>query len=147
MVRAQATARGAGCGLGQVSRILSPVTEADFHAWVKRYMVAWGSNDPDEIGGLFTDHAEYYTAPFRAPWQGREAIVAGWLEHKDELGDYDFRHQMIAVAGDLGFVRGWTRYLAGEYKGSFSNLWMIRLAPDGRATSFTEWWMEEPASA
>lgn len=104
-------------------------------------MGAWASNNPTDIGGLFTDNAEYYTAPFRAPWRGREAIVAGWLGARDEPGDYEFRHQVIAVAGDLGFVRGWTRYMARE---KFSNLWVIRLTPDGLASSFTEWWMEEP---
>src|SRR5437660_11840201 len=48
-------------------------------AWMLGYVRAWTSNAPDEIGDLFTDDAEYYTAPGRKPWSGREAIVREWL--------------------------------------------------------------------
>ena len=27
---------------------------------------------------------------------------------------------------------------------TYSNLWVIRFAPDGRAREFTEWWMKQP---
>jgi uncharacterized protein (TIGR02246 family) len=45
--------------------------------WIARYERAWASNDPDEIGALFSDDASYFTAPFREPWRGRQQIVAG----------------------------------------------------------------------
>ena len=38
------------------------------------------------------------------------------------------------------FVEGVTDYRAGPL---YSNLWVIRLEPDGRAKEFTEWWMEQ----
>ena len=110
-------------------------------AWVDGYVRAWESNDPAAIGDLFADDAAYYTAPFREPWRGREAIVAGWLERKDEPGDYDFRYEVLAVAGDLGFVRGWTTY--HNPLTAYSNLWVVRLTEDSRCVEFTEWWMEE----
>ena len=31
------------------------------------YVKAWGSNDPQDIAALFTEGAEYYTAPHRDP--------------------------------------------------------------------------------
>lgn len=37
----------------------------DLTTWVDGYVRAWASNDPDDIGRLFTDDATYYTAPFR----------------------------------------------------------------------------------
>jgi hypothetical protein len=46
---------------------------------------------------------------------------------------------VLAVAGDLGFVRGWTTYTE---ESDYSNLWVIRLAADGRCSEFVEWWME-----
>jgi hypothetical protein len=46
----------------------------------------------------------------------------------------------VALADDLAFVRGWTDYPKDE-PSAYSNLWVIRLDPDGRCSEFTEWWM------
>jgi ketosteroid isomerase-like protein len=106
--------------------------EATVERWVDGYVRAWSSNDPADIGALFTEEAEYRTAPWREPWSGREAIVAGWLARKDEPGGWSFEREVLAVAGDLAFVRGRTGYPdEGE---AYSNLW---------AAEFTEWWMPE----
>jgi hypothetical protein len=43
--------------------------------------------------------------------------------------------------GDLGFVRGWTRYTQEAPPKEYGNLWVVRLADDGRASEFTEWWV------
>jgi len=64
----------------------------DEHAvrdWTDRYVKAWGSNDPEDIGSLFTDDATYLTAPWREPWRGRDGIVEGWLDRKDAPGDWE----------------------------------------------------------
>lgn len=118
----------------------------DLEAWVDRYMWAWSTNDPGDVGDLFTDDARYYTAPYREPWVGREGIVAGWVARKDDPGTWGFRYEVLGVAGDTGFVRGWTTYSDGT---DYSNLWVIRLAEDGRSSEFTEWWMqvEKPQAA
>ena len=58
----------------------------DLAAWMRGYLRAWVTNDPAEIGELFSGDAAYYTAPSREPWQGREAIVEGWLRDRDEPG-------------------------------------------------------------
>ena len=109
--------------------------------WVEAYRRAWESNAVEDIGALFADDASYYTAPYREPWQGRDAIVSGWLEHKDEPEETEFRYEVVAVCEGIGFVRGWTTYSTSPPT-EYSNLWMIRLAGDGRASEFTEWWME-----
>ena len=109
-------------------------------AWVTGYVRAWESNDPEEIGRLFAGDADYFTAPDQDPWRGRDAIVAGWLGRLDESDDWSFRYEILAVADDggVGFVRGWTTYRDRVY----SNLWVVRLAADGRCAEFTEWWHE-----
>jgi tRNA (guanine37-N1)-methyltransferase len=112
--------------------------------WVRRYVGAWESNDPEEIRSLFTEDAAYYTAPHREPWRGRDGIVEGWLGHKDEPGSWSFRYEIVGVDGDLGFVRGWTDYPPpGAGTGRYANLWQIRLDGEGRASEFVEWWMLE----
>jgi len=117
----------------------------DVRRWVEGYIRAWESNDPGDIGSLFTDDARYFPEPFREPWRGREAIIAGWLDSKDAPGSYTFRHEILAVAdgaGDLDVVRGWTKY--NDPPKDYHNLWLVQLAPDGRCAEFTEWWHESP---
>jgi ketosteroid isomerase-like protein len=115
--------------------------------WVDRYVRAWDSNDAEEIGNLFTDDAEYFTAPHRQPWRGRDEIVRQWLGRKDDPGTWNFRSEVLGVDGDTGFVRGWTEYTgAGDPDpGPFTNMWQIRLDADGRCSLFVEWWMDESA--
>lgn len=109
--------------------------------WVRRYRAAWESNDPGEISALFSENARYFTEPYAEPWVGREEIVRGWLEHKDEPGSTEFEYGVLAIEGDLGIVKGSTIYRPPLRE--YANLWEIRLAPDGLCTEFTEWWMKK----
>jgi ketosteroid isomerase-like protein len=110
--------------------------------WVEGYRRAWDSNDPAEIGALFTDDALYFTEPYLEPWRGREAIVAGWLSRKDEPGDATFDWQPLLETGDVSILTGTTVYR--EPPITYSNLWVIRHDADGRCREFTEWWMKHP---
>lgn len=114
-------------------------TRGEVEDWVRRYIDAWDSNDPEEIGSLFTEDARYYTAPHNQPWTGRQGIVDGWLDRKDEQGEWRFSFEVLGVDGDLGFVKGVTTYTNLP---DYSNLWVIRLADEGRASEFIEYWME-----
>ncbi len=110
-------------------------------AWMTGYLRAWDSNDPADIAALFTEDARYLTAPFEPARVGVDAIVAGWLEDRDEPGDHTFTWSEAGLDGDLAFVEGETTYDNGR---RYLNLWVIRFAPDGRASSFTEWYMRHP---
>jgi ketosteroid isomerase-like protein len=107
--------------------------------WIDGYVKAWQTNDPNDIGALFTPDAVYYTAPFREPWRGADAIVTEWIARKDEPGDAAFTWHRLGEDGDRAFVDGTTIYSTT----TFSNLWVIDFAPDGRARTFTEWWMDQ----
>ncbi|WP_106814888.1 nuclear transport factor 2 family protein [Microbacterium timonense] len=114
-------------------------TIADAERWLGAYRQAWTTNDPDDIRAVFTGDAEYRAEPWAAPIQGHEAIVASWLERRDEPGTWTFDARVIAADGRLVFIEGETRYTSGT---TYSNLWVVALADDGRATAFTEWWMD-----
>jgi ketosteroid isomerase-like protein len=116
------------------------VERRDAESWVERYVRAWETNDADDIGSLFTDDARYFTAPHRVPWSGREGIVEGWLDRKDDRGTWGFRWEVQDVIGQRAYVRGVTTY-PGQDPPEYANLWVIDLAPDGRCSEFTEWWM------
>jgi ketosteroid isomerase-like protein len=107
--------------------------------WMTAYRRAWESNDLADINALFTDDALYYFEPFSEPKRGRDAILAAWLAREDPMGSTTFTWKPLAIADDVAIVQGETDY--GTIK--FSNLWVIRLTADGRATEFTEWWMDQ----
>ena len=117
--------------------------EADGAArrWIERYVTAWNSNDEADIRGLFTDDASYLYEPWRPPIEGADAIVASWLERRDEPGTFTFEGDVVGIDGRTFFYSGVTRYGSGTV---YSNLWVVELA-DGleRAESFTEWWMDQ----
>ena len=108
--------------------------------WMAGYLEAWSSNDPDQVAALFTADAEYFTDPFGEPWRGRAGIIAGWLEAADEPGSFTFDWSPLAITPEVSIVQGVTRYTDGP---TYSNLWVIRFAADGRAREFTEWWMDQ----
>ena len=108
--------------------------------WRQRYLKAWSSNDPDHINALFTEEAEYFTDPFGEPWRGRAGIIAGWLDAADEPGSFTFEWSPLAITPEVSIIQGVTRYSDGP---TYSNLWVIRFAADGRAREFIEWWMDQ----
>lgn len=112
--------------------------------WVTAYRRAWETNAIDDIRAAFTEDAIYRMSPSAEPWVGIEAIIAGWLEHQDPPGSTGFESAIVAVDGDVAVVRCVTTYPEGPKGGIYDNLWVIRLAPDGRATEFTDFWVPRP---
>lgn len=108
--------------------------------WLDRYLAAWTSNEPADIRSLFTEDATYAGSPLEPePWVGREAIVDGWRAYRDEPGTWKFEGAPTVYADGVGIVEGRTDYSDGRI---YANLWVIRFADDGRATSFVEWFMQ-----
>ncbi|HET6532784.1 MAG TPA: nuclear transport factor 2 family protein [Actinoplanes sp.] len=107
--------------------------------WLGNYRAAWESNDPAQIGDLFTEDATYFPEPFAQPWRGRDEIVARWLDRRDEPGSWTFEWHLLAVTDDVAVIQGETVYPTIRY----SNLWVLRLDGSGRAREFTEWWMDQ----
>ncbi len=108
--------------------------------WMHRYLTAWASNDPEDIRALFTEDAVYATSPNEPePWRGREEIVERWIAVRDEPDDWTFDWKLIGADGGRAFVQGLTTYRGDDR--SYDNLWIIQLTADGRASSFTEWFM------
>ena len=119
------------------------LTKAQFQDWLDRYVAAWKSYDPQQIGDLFAQNATYRYHPTDEPVTGREAIVASWLDGADDPGTYDAHYQPIAIDGENHVAGGWSRYLKpdGSTRDEYWNVYLVTFDADGRATSFTEWWM------
>ena len=117
---------------------------APLRRWIDAYVGACESNDPEAIANLFTADGVYRPEPWET-WNGREEIVAGWLEHADKPGDATFYWWHVARDGDLWVLEARTRYhsLGRDY----SNLWLVELDDEGRADGFSEWWKQLPDDA
>ena len=111
--------------------------------WMTAYRKAWESNERSDIEALFSANAVYFYEPFDEPIRGREAIIASWLERQDAPGTTEFTWHPLSVTDEIAIVQGETIYPSIRY----SNLWVIRLDGDGRATEFTEWWMDQSKPA
>lgn len=119
---------------------MSDTHGSSIRPWIERYQRAWSTNQPEDVRALFTDGAEYRTEPYLPPTVGVEAIVAQWLDRRDEPDAWEFEWDSLGSDGQRFFVQGVTRYAKGT---TYSNLWVIDLADDGRARAFTEWWMDQ----
>jgi hypothetical protein len=108
--------------------------------WLDGYRRAWESNAEGDIRALFTDDATYRDAPWEEPRSGVDAIVANWVEHADEPGEWAFEVGPIHVADGTAFVQAVTDYAKRGVV--YDNLWVIAFAADGRARDFTEWYMK-----
>jgi ketosteroid isomerase-like protein len=122
------------------------VDERAVAAWLEGYSHAWGTYDPDEIGALFSEDAVCYFEPYSDPVSGREAIVAAWLEDRDEAGSYEGSYHPLLVAGDQAVARGVSRYFNtnGSVRAEFENLFLLRFDAGGRCAEFREWYMKKP---
>jgi ketosteroid isomerase-like protein len=122
-----------------------PARTSPVDGWLEAYVRAWRSNDPADIGLLFADDAVYRPTPFSAGVRGRTAIIADWLERRDEPGTWSFEPQVVCAGSSLGVVSCNIAYTVP--KTEYRTVWLIRFDGDGRATEFTEWWMQAPEDA
>lgn len=117
--------------------------------WLDRYVAAWRSYDPEEIGALFADDAVYRFHPWDGDAeavQGRAAIVADWLETPDEPGSWEASYRPWAVDRDRAVAVGTSRYLATDDapEAEFHNVFLLRFDDDGRCVEFTDVYMRRP---
>jgi hypothetical protein len=131
------------------------VTRDDVTAWLGRYIEAWQTYDPAQIGALFSSDAEYRYHPWDAPVVGRDEIVRSWVEpegpnsSRDEPGTYEAHYEPFIVSGSDAVAIGWTSYLAanGEVDRTYDNCFLLRFDAAGACRSFTEMFMLRPADA
>jgi ketosteroid isomerase-like protein len=129
-------------------------------AWLDRYVEAWKTYDPEQIGALFAMDATYRYHPYDADDQvvrGRDSIVRDWIEPdgnastRDEPGTYDGHYEPYAVDGDRAVAVGWSRYWSDASRATlertYDNVYLLRFDADGRCTEFTELFMKRPDSA
>jgi hypothetical protein len=112
--------------------------------WIDAYVDAWRTYDPAAIGTLFAEDATYAYHPYdegEEVVRGREAIVAEWLEERDEPGTWEASYRPLVVEGQRAVAEGTTSYTNGAF---FWNLWTLRFDEENRCAEFVEWFMVRP---
>ncbi len=105
--------------------------------WLAGYIKAWESKDPADVRAIFTDDAEYWYRPDDpSPVKGIDAIVEAWGEPEPTQPVHDLA--VLIENDELGVVKGTVEYPGHE---TYTNMWEIWFAPDGRARRFVEWFM------
>ena len=112
--------------------------------WIDAYVDAWRTYDPAAIGALFAENATYAYHPYDVGEEvvrGREAIVADWLEERDEPGTWEASYRPLVVEGRRAVAEGTTSYTNDDF---FWNLWTLRFDDESRCVEFVEWFMVRP---
>ena len=127
------------------------MTHDDVQRWLDLYIAAWRSYDPQAIGDLFSDEAEYRYYPYSEPLLGRAEIVRAWTapegneSQRDAPESWDARYEPYAVDGNRAVAAGWSRYFAdGETPEKlYHNVYLLAFDREGRCQTFTEYFVEQ----
>jgi hypothetical protein len=125
------------------------VDEAAVAGWLDRYIAAWRSYDPSEIGALFSEDATYRYHPWDVGADvvvGREAIVASWLDEPDPSGSWAAEYQPWLVEANRAVAVGTSRYAASgdEPEAVYDNVFLLRFDDAGCCAELTELYMLRP---
>ena len=117
--------------------------------WLAGYEAAWQAPGTESLAGLFTGDAAYLQSPYEQPSTGLDEIKRMWEEEREGPDEvFTLATEILAVDGPTAVVRAEVRY--GDPPGQeYRDLWVIRLAGDGRCTWFEEWpyWPGRPRAA
>jgi ketosteroid isomerase-like protein len=118
--------------------VSSIASRAEIEAWLVGYERAWRSAGTERLAELFCDDARYRMSPYEDPAVGLAEIAKLWDREREGPEErFEISHEIVAVDGDTGVVR-----VEVEYSGDgteYRDLWIIRLAQDGRCREFEEW--------
>jgi ketosteroid isomerase-like protein len=122
------------------------MTREDVQRWLDAYVDAWRTYDPDAIGALFATDATYRYHAYDEPLAGRDAIVADWLDARDDPGSWTAHYEPYAIDGDRVVAVGESRYLEpdGSLRTIYYNLWTLRFDGAGQCVDFVEYFNELP---
>jgi hypothetical protein len=130
--------------------VATRITHEHVQSWLDAYAHAWETYEPDQIGALFSDHAEYRWHPSDEPTVGRDEIVRAWIapegneSSRDKPGTYLGEYHPYAIEGNKAVAIGtstyWTDASRSTVERVYDNSWLLEFDADGRCSSFTEYY-------
>ena len=111
----------------------------DVEQWVEGYVRLWRTPGTGGLAELFQPDATYLPSPWATPITGLDELAQFWDTERDSADEaFTMSSDVVAVDGSTAVVRVSVDYGAPD-GGRWRDLWVIRLAPDGRCSSFEEW--------
>jgi hypothetical protein len=119
---------------------------ASVQNWLDRYVLAWESLDPSDIGALFTDTVTYHAEPYATPYRSRDEVVEAWRENPDPPGSWRAAYAAVMVDGDRAVATGRSTYFEedGTLRDVYHNVFLLTFGDQGRCAEYREWYMREP---
>jgi hypothetical protein len=107
--------------------------------WVVAYERLWRTPGTDGLADLFQTDVTYLPSPWARPITGLDDLARFWDGERDGADEhFSMSADVLAVDGETAVVRVSVDYGAPG-GGRWRDLWVIRLAEDGRCSSFEEW--------
>ncbi len=107
--------------------------------WVADYERVWRTPGTRLLAEIFAPDAVYLPSPWAQPVEGLDRIALFWeAERAGPDERFTMSSEVVALDGDTAVVRVEVRYGAAQEK-PWRDLWVLRLAADGRCASFEEW--------
>ena len=113
--------------------------------WANGWRRAWETHDADAVAALYAEDAVDYSAPFRPPNEGREAVraYAEWAfeaetEHVVWFGE-------PVEGGNRAVVQWWTTRLEDGSESTLAGCTVLRFDPDGLVAEARNYWHEKNA--
>ena len=116
-----------------------------FQDWLDAYIKAWKTYDEASVEALFSEDVDYRYHPNSDPVHGRAAVVASWLDNKDDPETYDAKYEVLAIDGEVHVGHGRSQYFegpGGKLRDEYFNVYVCRFNDAGECTEFTEYWMQ-----
>jgi ketosteroid isomerase-like protein len=106
--------------------------------WVADYERLWRTAGTELLTEIFAPDASYLPSPWAQPLEGVEMIAEFWeAERRGADEEFTMSSEVVAVEGSTAIVRVHISYAASGRP--WRDLWVLRLDPDGRCSSFEEW--------
>lgn len=102
------------------------------------------AGDDELMALLFTEHANYRSAPFREPFRGHDEIRAYARRTAATQRDKHVRMGRPFVDGSRVAVEWWTTMIDDAEAVTLPGCLLLRFAADGRCSELREYWHFEP---
>jgi hypothetical protein len=115
----------------------------ELREWIEAYGRAWETGDDEVMVSLFTEHANYRSAPFREPFRGQDEIRAYARRNAGTQRGKHVRMGRPFVEGSGVAVEWWTTMIEDGEAVTLPGCLLLRFAADG-CSELREYWHVQP---